>query len=90
MLLLGQYKVSKVIIVFWQNQVIKAKKKIAEENIRNAVKVALEEAEVSSSDGKAYCVTHVNVAADTAAIREAVVKVTEQKVKKMSPPCKVR
>ncbi|KAL3521772.1 hypothetical protein ACH5RR_019921 [Cinchona calisaya] len=62
-----------------QNQVIKAKKKIAEENIHNAVKAALKEAEVSSSDGKAYCVTHVNVGADTTAIREAVLKVTEQK-----------
>ncbi|CDP04915.1 unnamed protein product [Coffea canephora] len=62
-----------------QNQIIKAKKKIAEENIQNAVKVALEEAEVSSSHGKTYCITHVNVGADTAAIREAVLKVTEQK-----------
>ncbi|KAK3027950.1 hypothetical protein RJ639_039417 [Escallonia herrerae] len=62
-----------------QNQVIKAKKKIAEENIQKAVKVATEMAEVASSDGKAFCVSHVSVGSDTAAIREAVVKVMEQK-----------
>ncbi|KAK3025536.1 hypothetical protein RJ639_041014, partial [Escallonia herrerae] len=62
-----------------QNQVIKAKKKIAEENIQRAVKVATEMAEVASSDGKAFCVSHVSVGSDTAAIREAVVKVMEQK-----------
>lgn len=61
---------------------MKSKKKIAEENIQNAVKVALEEAEVASSDGKAYCIAHVNVGADTSAIRDAVIKVTEQKVGK--------
>lgn len=59
---------------------IKAKKKIAEENIQKAVKVATEVAEVASSSGKTYCVSHVNVGSDTAAIREAVVKVMEQKV----------
>ncbi|CAI9108700.1 OLC1v1008371C1 [Oldenlandia corymbosa var. corymbosa] len=62
-----------------QNQVIKAKKKTAEENIQTAVKVALEKAEIASTDGKPYCIVHVNVGADTAAVREAVVKVTEQK-----------
>ncbi|KAI3768969.1 hypothetical protein L6452_00065 [Arctium lappa] len=62
-----------------QNQVIKAKKKIAEENIRKAVEAATKAAEVASSEGKAFCISHVGVGSDTAAIREAVVKVMEQK-----------
>ncbi|KAI3810043.1 hypothetical protein L1987_19650 [Smallanthus sonchifolius] len=62
-----------------QNQVIKAKKKTAEENIRKAVEAATEAAEVASSEGKAFCISHVGVGSDTAAIREAVVKVMEQK-----------
>ncbi|CAA2961208.1 alanine--tRNA ligase [Olea europaea subsp. europaea] len=62
-----------------QNQVIKAKKKIAEENIQNAVKVATETAEVASSNGKSFCIAHVNVGADTSALREAVVDVMEKK-----------
>ncbi|KAM7495568.1 hypothetical protein LguiB_030177 [Lonicera macranthoides] len=62
-----------------QNQVIKAKKKIAEENIKEAVRVATEMAEVASTDGKAFCISHVSVGSDTTAIREAVVKVMEQK-----------
>ncbi|KAG9144502.1 hypothetical protein Leryth_010734 [Lithospermum erythrorhizon] len=48
-----------------QSQVIKYKKKIAEENMQKAVKVATEMAQV-------------NVGADTAAVREAVVKVMEK------------
>ncbi|XP_057463277.1 LOW QUALITY PROTEIN: alanine--tRNA ligase-like [Actinidia eriantha] len=62
-----------------QNQVIKAKKKIAEENIQKAVEVALEMAEVATSGGKAFCILRVNVGSDTTAIREAVVRVMEQK-----------
>ncbi|KVI10340.1 Alanine-tRNA ligase, class IIc [Cynara cardunculus var. scolymus] len=62
-----------------QNQVIKAKKKIAEENIRKAVEAATKAAEVASSEGKAFCISHVGVGSDTTAIREAVVKVMEQK-----------
>ncbi|CAL5323547.1 unnamed protein product [Camellia sinensis] len=63
-----------------QNQVIKAKKKIAEENIQKAVKVAIETAEVAASDGKAFCISRVNVGLDTTAMREAVVKVMDEKV----------
>ena len=62
-----------------QNQVIKAKKKIAEENIQKAVEAALEMAEVATSDGKAFCISRVKVGSDTTAIREAVVRVMEQK-----------
>ncbi|XP_076917026.1 alanine--tRNA ligase-like [Bidens hawaiensis] len=62
-----------------QNQVIKAKKKTAEENIRKAVEAATKAAEVALSEGKAFCISHVGVGSDTAAIREAVVKVMEQK-----------
>ncbi|XP_028109333.1 alanine--tRNA ligase-like [Camellia sinensis] len=62
-----------------QNQVIKAKKKIAEENIQKAVKVAIETAEVAASDGKAFCISRVNVGLDTTTMREAVVKVMDEK-----------
>lgn len=58
----------------------KAQKKIAEENIHKAVKVATQMAEVAASDGKAFCISHVKVGLDAAAVREAVLKVLEQKV----------
>lgn len=48
--------------------------------MEKAVKVTLEKAEVASSEGIGYCIVHVNVGSDTAAIREAVVKVSEEKV----------
>ncbi|KAK6118466.1 hypothetical protein DH2020_047733 [Rehmannia glutinosa] len=62
-----------------QSQVIKAKKKIAEEHMQKAIELAIQTAEGASSNGKAYCISLVDVGADTAAIREAVVKVMEQK-----------
>ncbi|KAM3381587.1 alanine-tRNA ligase [Capsicum galapagoense] len=62
-----------------QNQVIKAKKKIAAENIQKAVKAASEMAEAAASGGKSYCVLQIDVGSDTGAVREAVVKVMEQK-----------
>ncbi|WCJ40033.1 Alanine--tRNA ligase [Euphorbia peplus] len=62
-----------------QNQVRKAQKKIAEENMQKAVKVAVETAEVAASEGKQYCITRVDVGLDAAAVREAVLKVLEKK-----------
>ncbi|KAJ6682416.1 ALANYL-TRNA SYNTHETASE [Salix koriyanagi] len=62
-----------------QIKVRKAQKKIAEENMQKAVEVATEMAEVASSDGKAFCISHVDVGLDAAAVREAVLKVLEQK-----------
>ena len=64
---------------------MKAKKKIAEENIQKAVEAALEMADVATSDGKAFCISRVNVGSDTTAIREAVVRVMEQKVASSLP-----
>ncbi|GMY18046.1 alanine--tRNA ligase [Fagus crenata] len=66
-------------IAILQIEVKKAQKKIAEENIQKAVKVATETAVVDASDGKAFCVSHVEVGLDAAAVREAVLKVIEQK-----------
>jgi hypothetical protein len=66
--------------VLYQNKVRKAQKKIAEENMQKAVEVATEMAEVASSDGKAFCISHVDVGLDAAAVREAVLKVLERKV----------
>ncbi|KAK2664774.1 hypothetical protein Ddye_003348 [Dipteronia dyeriana] len=66
-------------IALLQIQLKKAQKMIAEENTRKAVKVAVEMAEISASDGKAFCISHVDVGLDAAAVREAVLKVTNQK-----------
>ncbi|XP_058067710.1 alanine--tRNA ligase isoform X2 [Magnolia sinica] len=60
-------------------EVRKAQKKIGEENIQKAVKAAVEVAETASSEGKLFCITHVDVGVDATAIREAVLKVLEQK-----------
>ncbi|KAJ8770034.1 hypothetical protein K2173_009783 [Erythroxylum novogranatense] len=50
-----------------QNKVRKAQKKIAEENMKKAVKVATEMAEVAASDGKGFCISQVDVGLDAAA-----------------------
>lgn len=59
---------------------IQAKKKIALENSQKVLKAASEMAESATSHGKTYCVLRVSVGLDTSAVREAVVKVMEQKV----------
>ena len=63
-----------------QDQVRKAQKQIAEENKRQAIKVTSEKADLAASNGKVFCISHVEVGLDVAAVREAVVKVMEQKV----------
>ncbi|KAK1401655.1 hypothetical protein POM88_001260 [Heracleum sosnowskyi] len=62
-----------------QNQVVKAKKKTAEENIQKAIKDVSEKAASVCSEGKGFCIAHVSVGSDNAAMREAVVRVMEQK-----------
>lgn len=62
-----------------QNQVFKAKKKMEEENKHKAVEVAIEKAEVASSEGKPFCIVRVTVGSDAKALREAVVKVMAEK-----------
>ncbi|GMH09198.1 hypothetical protein Nepgr_011038 [Nepenthes gracilis] len=62
-----------------QELVRKAQKKIAEENIQKAVKTASEMAESAVSDGKAFCISLLDVGLDAAAVREAVLKVIQQK-----------
>ncbi|GAV66925.1 tRNA-synt_2c domain-containing protein/tRNA_SAD domain-containing protein [Cephalotus follicularis] len=61
------------------NQVKKAQKIIAEQNVCKAVKVATEMAEVAASDGKSFCISHVDVGLDASAVREAVLKVVQLK-----------
>lgn len=63
-----------------QNEVRKAQKKIAEQNLKKSVKVATEAAEAAASDGKTFCIIQVDVGLDAAAVREAVSKVMEKKV----------
>lgn len=48
--------------------------------MRKAVNLTLERAEASASSGKAFCISHVEVGLDAAAVRESVLKVVEQKV----------
>lgn len=59
---------------------VKAKKKTAEENIQKAIKDVSEKAETVCSEGKGFCIARVSVGSDNAAMREAVVRVMEQKV----------
>ena len=70
------------IIVFLtsQNEVRKAQKKIAEQNLKKSVKLATEAAESAASDGKTFCIIQLDVGLDAAAVREAVSNVMEKKV----------
>jgi alanyl-tRNA synthetase len=58
----------------------KAQKRVAEENKRKAVAITAEKADLAVSDGKSFCISHVDVGLDVAAVREAVTKVIDQKV----------
>ncbi|KAF8068140.1 hypothetical protein N665_1150s0013 [Sinapis alba] len=62
-----------------QNEVRKAQKKVAEQNLKKSVKVATEAAESAASDGKTFCIIQLDVGLDAAAVREAVSKVMEKK-----------
>ncbi|XP_073226123.1 alanine--tRNA ligase isoform X2 [Cicer arietinum] len=66
-------------IALLQDQVRKAQKRVAEENKRKAVMLTVEKAELAVSDGKSFCISHVDVGLDVAAVREAVTKVIDQK-----------
>ncbi|CAO2200522.1 unnamed protein product [Urochloa humidicola] len=67
-------KVSKL-----EDQLRKAKKKMSEQNIKKALKSAMDAAEAALSEKRPFCVTHVDVGLDTTAVREAVIKVMDQK-----------
>uniref|UniRef100_A0A0E0M617 Alanine--tRNA ligase n=1 Tax=Oryza punctata TaxID=4537 RepID=A0A0E0M617_ORYPU len=62
-----------------EDELRRAKKKMGEENIQKAVKFAIDAAQTALSEGKRFCVAHVDVGLDTSAIREAVIKVKDQK-----------
>ncbi|WJX45090.1 alanine--tRNA ligase [Trifolium repens] len=66
-------------IALLQDQVRKAQKRVAEENKRKAVAITAEKADLAVSDGKSFCISHVDVGLDVAAVREAVTKVIDQK-----------
>uniref|UniRef100_A0A1J3HW04 Alanine--tRNA ligase n=1 Tax=Noccaea caerulescens TaxID=107243 RepID=A0A1J3HW04_NOCCA len=66
-------------ITLLQNEVRKAQKKIAEQNLKKSVKVATEAAETAASEGKTFCIIQLDVGLDAAAVREAVSKVMEKK-----------
>jgi len=54
-----------------EDQLREAKKKMGKENIQKAVKTAIDAAEAAVSEGKPFCVIHVDVGLDTTAVREA-------------------
>ncbi|CAN6311466.1 unnamed protein product [Urochloa humidicola] len=62
-----------------EDQLRKAKRKMGEQNIQKAVKTAMDAAEAALSEKKPFCVSHVDVGLDTTAVREAVIKVMDQK-----------
>uniref|UniRef100_J3N1C0 Alanine--tRNA ligase n=2 Tax=Oryza brachyantha TaxID=4533 RepID=J3N1C0_ORYBR len=62
-----------------EDELRKAKKKMGEENMQKAIKFAIDAAQTALSEGKRFCVAHVDVGLDTSAIREAVIKVKDQK-----------
>ncbi|CAJ2679612.1 unnamed protein product [Trifolium pratense] len=66
-------------IALLQDQVRKAQKRVAEENKRKAVAITAEKADLAVSNGKSFCISHVDVGLDVAAVREAVTKVIDQK-----------
>lgn len=66
-------------IVLLLNEVKKAQKKIAEQNLKKSVKVATEAAEAAASEGKTFCIIQLDVGLDLAAVREAVSKVMGKK-----------
>ncbi|AES89417.2 alanyl-tRNA synthetase [Medicago truncatula] len=70
---------NKIEIVLPQDQMRKAQKHVAEEDKRKAVKITTEKADLAVSDGKYFCISHVDVGLDVAAVREAVKKVIDQK-----------
>lgn len=63
-----------------QGRIRKVKKKIDEENIQKAVKVATEMTETAISYGKPFCVSPIDVGVDPIAARAAVLEVIKQKV----------
>ena len=55
----------------------KAQKKIAEENLQKAIELTTKITEKAISEGKAFCISRVNVGLDPAAVHEAVIKVLQ-------------
>ena len=57
----------------------KAQKQVAEENKPKTVIITVEKAELGASNGKALCISGVDVGVDVAAVRETVTKAMEHK-----------
>ncbi|CAA7407707.1 unnamed protein product [Spirodela intermedia] len=62
-----------------QDQIIASQKMIGKQNIHKAIEAATQMAEAAAAEGRGFCVFRVDVGLDTNAIREAVLKVVEQK-----------
>ncbi|KAM0909394.1 hypothetical protein ACQ4PT_014849 [Festuca glaucescens] len=57
-----------------EDQMRKVKKKTGQENIQKAVKAAMDAADAALSAGQPFCIAHVDVGLNAAALREAVFK----------------
>lgn len=62
-----------------EEQMRREKKKIAEENVEKAIDTVSSAAEKAASEGKSFCICQVSVGLDTAAVREAVLRIMDQK-----------
>ncbi|KAK8943427.1 Alanine--tRNA ligase [Platanthera guangdongensis] len=62
-----------------EEQLRREKKKIGEENVEKAIGTVSSVAEKAASEGKSFCICHVSVGLDTTAVREAVLRIMDQK-----------
>ncbi|KAL0906871.1 hypothetical protein M5K25_025400 [Dendrobium thyrsiflorum] len=62
-----------------EGQIRKDKKKMGEENIERAIGIVTSVAEEAASKGKPFCICQVSVGLDTTAVREAVLRIMDQK-----------
>ncbi|XP_020584472.1 alanine--tRNA ligase [Phalaenopsis equestris] len=62
-----------------EGQIRKDKKKIGEENIERAIGIVTSAADKAASEGKSFCICQVSVGLDTTAVREAVLRIMDQK-----------
>lgn len=62
-----------------EGQIRKDKKKMGEDNIESAIGIVTSVADKAASEGKSFCICQVSVGLDTTAVREAVLRIMDQK-----------
>ncbi|XP_078444077.1 alanyl-tRNA synthetase [Wolffia australiana] len=61
------------------DQIIASQKAMGKQNAQKAIETATQVADAAAAEGQSFCVLRVDVGLDTNAVREAVIKVVEQK-----------